>query len=259
MSRINGHPLLRCSLLLFAPHIAENTAHADVYPREVIARPLTLPTNVVSLGADAGGNHDLSAISGAPIVGVGITDKIEVQAPYSFALHDLEGRGSVALDAGYALVRGALDGKLEVIERVRVGYDTLGRAAMPLQIGLHAQYNVTPWLAIISGTPGSEQFRVSLADTAEMKKPVDISLPIGIGLQATRTLYLQLDTKLLQLELSESETLVAGKDILPLALTVVWNVISALDVQAAIATDVVTGPVDALAFLIGARFYAGEL
>src|SRR5690242_11833241 len=105
MSRTNSHLLLLRCLAVLTPLVVATPSHADIYPREVIARPLTLPTNVVSLGADAGGNHDLSAISGAPIVGVGITDKIEVQVPYSFALHDLEGRGSVAVDAGYAVLR----------------------------------------------------------------------------------------------------------------------------------------------------------
>ncbi|HUS33453.1 MAG TPA: hypothetical protein VMZ53_33355 [Kofleriaceae bacterium] len=225
----------------------------------MIARPLTLPESVASLGADAGGNHDLSAIGAAPVVGYGITEKIDVQVPYAFAVHDLQARGSVAVDAGYAVVRGAFDGKLEVIERIRAGYDTLGTSSMPIQLGLHAQYNVTPWLAVISGTPGSQQLRISLADNAEMKKPVDISLPLGIGVQPTETLYLQLDAKLLQVALSESDNLVFGRDIAPLALTVVYNVITALDVQAAIATDFANGPADTLAFLVGARFYAGEL
>ncbi|HTL37998.1 MAG TPA: hypothetical protein VL326_32930 [Kofleriaceae bacterium] len=246
-------------MLLALAHPADADDAPERYSRSVIARPLTLPANLISVGADAAGNHDLSTISGAPIVGFGITDKIEVQVPYAFALHDLEGRGSVAVDAGYAVVRGALDGKLEMIERVRLGYDTLGRAATPLQLGLHAQYNVTPWLAIISGTPGSEQLRVSLANDANMMKPVDIGLPLGVGVQATDVLYAQLDTKLLQIGLSESETMLVGRDMLPLTLTVVWNALSALDVQGAIATDVVAGAGDTLAFLIGARYYAGDL
>ncbi|HUQ53210.1 MAG TPA: hypothetical protein VM692_13375 [Gammaproteobacteria bacterium] len=255
MSRTNGHLLLCCSL---AVTIA-GTAHADVYPRPVIARPLTLPANVASLGADAGGNHDLSAVSAAPIAGYGITDKLEVQVPYAFAVHDLEARGSVAVDAGYAVVRGAFDGKLEVIERIRVGYDALASSAMPLQIGLHAQYNVKPWLAIISGTPGSEQLRISLTNNVDMMKPIDIGLPLGVGVQPSETVYLQLDTKLVQVGLSESETLVVVRDIVPLALTVVWNVLPVLDVQAAVATDLRNAPADALAFLVGARFYAGRL
>jgi hypothetical protein len=224
----------------------------------VIARPLTLPSSVAVLGADTAGNHDLSTVTAAPIAGVGITDELEVLVPYAFALHDLEARGSVAVDVGYVLVRGALDGKLEAIARVRGGYDTLGSAPIPLGVGIHAQYNIKPWLAVISGVPGSQQLRVTLADNANTMKPVDVSLPIGVGVQPTETVYLQLDTKLVQLPLAESETLVFGRDMTPVALTAVWNIIPALDVQAAIATDLNTAA-DALALLVGARFYAGRL
>ncbi|HEU0031738.1 MAG TPA: hypothetical protein VFQ53_13970 [Kofleriaceae bacterium] len=232
---------------------------APRYPRSVIARPLTLPASLVALGADAGGNHDLSAITAAPIVGCGITDKLEVQVPYAFAVRELEARGSVIADAGYAIVRGALAGKLEAIARVRGGYDTLGSAATPLGLGVHLQYNVTPWLALISGAPGTQQLRISLVENAELQTPIDIGLPLGVGVQPTETLYLQLDTRLLQLALSESETLVIGRDVTPLALTAVWNVIPALDVQAAIGTDLSNEPGEALTFLVGARFYAGTL
>jgi hypothetical protein len=85
-----------------------------------------------------------------------------------------------------------------------------------------------------------------------------VSVPIGVGVQPTETVYLQLDTKLVQLPLAESETLVFGRDMTPVALTAVWNIIPALDVQAAIATDLNTAA-DALALLVGARFYAGRL
>lgn len=267
MTKTNSHLLFSFTLLLLASPTAQadpvDNATTDVvtprYPRSVIARPLTLPAGLVAMGADAGANHDLSAISAAPIVGIGVTDELEVQIPYAFALHDFEGRGSITIDAGYAFLRGALDGKLEVVARVRGAYDTLGSAATPLGIGVHAQYNVTPWLAIISGVPGTQQLRITLEDTDEMTKPIDVSLPLGIGVQPTETLYLQLDTKAIQFALSDSETLVFGRDIVPVALTVVWNAIPALDLQAAVATDLANEPSDSLAFLLGARFYAGRL
>ena len=112
---------------------------------------------------------------------------------------------------------------------------------------------------IISGTPGSQQLRISLANDDTMSRPADLSLPVGIGYQATGELYLQLDTKLLQLDLHQSATAVIGADATPIALTVVYNLLPALDVQAAIASDLSNQPGDALSFLIGARYYAGKL
>ncbi len=232
---------------------------APRFPRSVIARPLTLPSHLAMLGADATANHDFSAMGAAPILGYGITDKLEVQVPYSFATRELEARGSIGVDVGYVIVRGALDGKLEAIARVRGGYNTLDSVAMPLMLGVHAQYNVTPKIAIISGVPGTQQIRISLADDANMAKPADISLPLGIGVQPTDELYLQLDTKLVQLNLSDSANAVIGKDMTPVALTVVYNVINALDVQAALGTDLSNSPGDSLSFLVGARYYAGQL
>lgn len=232
---------------------------APRFPRSVIARPLTLPSGLAMLGADATANHDFSAMGAAPILGYGITDKLEVQVPYSFATRELEARGSVGVDVGYVIVRGALDGKLEAIARVRGGYNTLDSVATPLMLGVHAQYNVTPKIAIISGVPGTQQIRISLADDADMAKPADISLPLGIGVQPTDELYLQLDTKLVQLNLSDSANAVIGKDMTPVALTVVYNVINALDVQAALGTDLTNSPGDSLSFLVGARYYAGQL
>ena len=232
---------------------------APRYPRAVIARPLTLPANLAVLGADASANHDFSTMGGAPIVGYGITDDLEVQVPYAFATKELELKGSLNVDVGYKLLRGAVDGKLEAIARVRGGYNLLGSAATPLMVGVHVQYNITDTLAVISGTPGSQQLRISLAKDAEMARPIDLSLPIGVGYQATNELYLQLDTRLVQLDLSDSANVVIGADATPVALTVVYNALPALDVQAVLATDLSNTPGDALTFLVGARYYAGKL
>ena len=234
-------------------------APAPRFPRAVVARPLTLPAGLAMLGADATANHDFSAMGGAPIVGYGFTDDFEVQVPYSFATRDFEARGSVAIDAGYKLLRGAAGGKLEAIARVRGGYDTLGEVATPLLLGIHVQYNLTDTLAILSGYAGTQQIRIALADDADMAKPADLSLPIAVGYQATPLLYVQVDTKLAQIDLHDSANALIGKNATPAALTVVYNVIDALDVQAALATDLTNSPGDALSFLVGARYYAGRL
>lgn len=229
------------------------------FPRSVIARPLTLPKNLAMLGADAISNNDFSSMLASPIVGYGITDELDVQVPYTFATRDFEGRGSIGVDVGYAFLRGALDGKLELVARVRGGYDTLGTEPTPLMIGVHAQYNATPWLAIISGVPGTQQLRVSLAEDASMATPIDFTLPLGVGLQPTPELYLQIDTQLATIDISDSANAFLFKDTTPVSLTAVYNVIDVLDIQAAIGTDLSNSPGDSLTFLLGARYYAGKL
>ena len=234
-------------------------APAPRYPRSVIARPLTLPSGVAMLGADATANYDFSTMGGSPIVGYGFTDDFEVLVPYSFATKDFEAKGSVAVDAGYKLLRGAVDGKLEAIARVRGGYNALDEVATPLMLGVHVQYNFTPTLAVISGYAGTQQLRISLADDADMAKPVDFGLPIAVGYQPTPELYLQVDTKLATINIKDSANTLIGKDTTPAALTVVYNVINALDIQAAIGTDLSNDPGDSMTFLVGARYYAGQL
>jgi hypothetical protein len=211
------------------------------------------------LGVDMGANHDVSAIGAAPIVGYGITDDFEVLVPYAFAAKDFEAKGIVNVDAGYKLLRGAAGGKLEASARVRGGYDLLAEAATPLMIGVHVQYSVTDKLALITGTPGTQQLRIALAEDAMMTKPIDVSVPVAVGYQATPELYLQLDTKLAQFDIKDSANVFIGADATPVLFTAVYNVVPALDVQAAIGTDLSNEPGDTLTFLVGARYYAGRL
>ena len=82
-----------------------------------------------------------------------------------------------------------------------------------------------------------------------MLKPIDLSLPLSIGYQATGEVYFQLDTKLFQVDLKDSANVVIGSDATPVALTVVYNALPALDVQAAVATDLSNSPGDNLSFL----------
>jgi len=232
---------------------AEPTAPAERYPRAVIARPLTLPQGVAMLGADFTSNNDASAMGGAPIIGFGITDDLEIQIPYAFATKDFEAKGSLNFDVGYKLLRGALDGKLEVIARARSGYNLLTESANPLMIGAHAQYNITDTFAVISGFAGTQQLSIALSDGGVMggAKPVDVSVPISFGYQPAPLLYLQLDTKLARFNISDSANAFVFADTTPVALTAVYNVVNALDVQASIATDLSNSPGDALSFLVG--------
>src|SRR5262249_48185400 len=139
-------------------------APAARYPRAVIERPLTLPAGVAMLGGDFTSNNDGSAMGGAPVIGYGITDDLEIQVPYVFATREFEAKGSLNFDVGYKLLRGAVDGKLEVIARARTGYNFLTKAANPLMVGVHVQYNITDKLAVISGFPSTQQLSIELSD-----------------------------------------------------------------------------------------------
>jgi hypothetical protein len=213
------------------------------------------------IGADATANHDLSAMGGAPIVGFGITDDLEIQVPYAFSTREFEAKGSLNFDLGYKVLRGAVDGKLEVIARARTGYNFLTKSANPLMVGLHAQYNITDNFAVISGFPSTQQLSIALSDGGTMgaPKPIDFSVPLSFGYQATPLLYFQLDTRLAKFDISDSANAFIFADTTPAALTAVYNVVNAVDVQASIGTDLSNSPGDALSFLVGMRYYAGKL
>jgi hypothetical protein len=240
---------------------SEPAAPSARYPRAVIERPLTLPSGVAMLGADFTSNNDLSVMGGAPVIGYGITDDLEIQVPYVFSTREFEAKGSLNFDVGYKLLRGAVDGKLEVIARARTGYNFLTKAANPLMVGVHVQYNLTDKLAVISGFPSTQQLSIALSDGGVMgaAKPIDLSLPLSVGYQATPLVYFQLDTKLARFNVSNSSNAFIGADTTPVALTAVYNVLHAVDVQASIGTDLSNAPGDALSFLVGARYYAGSL
>lgn len=244
-----------------APAAEEEAASTSRYPRSVIARPLTLPKGLVMIGADLRANADFDVFGATPIVGYGITDDFEFQIPYSFLLEPFDdAKGLLNIDLGYKLLRGAAGGKLEMIARARAGYNLVTELADDLRLGVHVQYNVTPQLTILSGAPGTQQFRIAVDGADGAAKPIDFSLPLGVGFQATPELYLQLDTQIATIDISDSANAIIFDDATPVSLTAVYNAIPALDLQATVGfTDVIESPDDNVFFQIGARYYIGDL
>ena len=246
--------------LLVSSARADEAEAPTRWPRAVIARPLTVPQGVAQLGADVIGNHDLSAISARLVAGYGLSEKLEVTGYYLYALEEFEAKGDLDLNVGYAALRGAAGGKLEVVPRLQAGYSFLAEAMRPLALGAQVQYNVTDQLAII--TPGG-QLSVALEEDAAMATPVTLSLPVAVGFQATPALYAQVDTSLATLDISDSANAFLFADSTPLALTLIYNAIPALDVSAGIGVNLTPaeplGVGDTLGFLVGARYYAGAL
>jgi hypothetical protein len=261
------------------PEVEPPAPPAARWPRPVIARPLTLPKGLAQAGADLTANNDFSAVgfgltTGTGLVGgYGVTDDLEVTAFYAFGKlgedADFEVKGSLDVDLGYKLLRGAAGGKLEAIARARVGYNVLAEDLNPLRLGVQAQYNVTDQLAVL--TPGPH-ISIALAETGggmgvDGTREVFFQLPVAVGYQATPELYVQLDTILAKLKIADSNNAFIFADSTPLAVTATYNAIPALDAIASIGinltppeamgVDVALG--DTLTFLVGARYYIGQL
>jgi hypothetical protein len=244
---------------------AEEAAAAPTgrWPRAVIARPLTLPKSLAQVGADITANNDFKEIALALVGGYGISDDLELTAFYSYALKEFEIKGSLDVDVGYKVLRGAMGGKLEVIARGRAGYNVLGEGLNPLRLGAQAQYNISDKLAVI--TPGG-QLSIALEEVGvdpNAVRPISLALPVAVGYQVTPELYVQADTTVFSLEIADSPTTVIFADTTPIQVTGIYNVMPALDVLAALKLDLTppdpAGVGDTLNFIVGARYYLGAL
>jgi hypothetical protein len=238
------------------------------YPRDIISRVLTYPAGLVVVGGDVSTSTEnfFDPAQLRPLVGYGITDDLEINFADFVLGTDENVRKSINANVGYKLLRGAMDGKLEVIGRVQVGYAleqkvedvVVAEAGLaPLLLGVQAQYNITPKIAVI--TPGQQ---LSIALDGEVK-PITFALPVAVGIQLTPTVYAQVDTKLATLEIADAETTVIFSDTTPLALTGFLNAIPALDVFAGLTMDLTppgdAGVGDTLGVIFGARYYIGQL
>jgi len=241
---------------------------ASRYPRDVMSRPLTYPAGLGALGFDL--SSTTSSLADPATVrllgGYGITDDFEVNfGHYAFATDDA-GNGTFDLGLGYKVLRGAAGGKLEVIGRVQSGYSLAADGFNPLLVGLHAQYNFTPKIAVI--TPGG-QLAVGLEGD---DKPVTFGVPIAFAVQPTPTVYVQLDTTLATLKIANASNTFLFSDSTPLALTAYVNAMPQIDLFAGVSanltpadtvagdgTAVKTDVADTVGVLVGARYYLGKL
>ncbi|MGE0869979.1 MAG: hypothetical protein AB7P03_15540 [Kofleriaceae bacterium] len=239
----------------------EAPAPSGRWPREVINRPLTQPKGMATVGVDVK-TYTASFFDPAILklgAGYGITDDFEISyVSYQFGT-DEAGKGLIDAGIGYKILRGAAGGKLEMIARASTGYNMFIEEMNPLLVGAHVQYNVTPKVALI--TPGG-QLSFALAGDP---KPIFFQLPVAVGLQATPELYVQVDTTLASIKISNSENAFFGADVTPLALTAFYNVMPALDVFGQFGAENLTPPEggpsasDTMFINVGARYYIGDL
>lgn len=226
------------------------------WPRQVIARPLTLPKGLINVGANIPFTQKFEVIGLGLNFGYGISDDLEVRATYGLTLKEFEAKGTLGFGAGYKILRGAAGGKLELIARANTGYSLLAELLAPLNLGAQVQYNISDKLAVVSPQAG---LRISLEEVAGVR-PIDLVLPVGVGYQATPELYAQVDTTLATIEVSDSASAFIFADNIPLTASVVYNLQPALDITASFGfTDLKNNAGDNITAAIGAQYYIGAL
>lgn len=242
--------LFTTGALIAAALIANSaTASAEtVWAAENINRPLTMPASSFYAGAAVTTFTFDQWIAGVQ-AGYGVSDEIEAYATYTLGL-DPSSNGAARLGGGYAFVRGAMEGKLELIGRADIGYDVEGSALAPLVAGIQGQYTIAPKFAVVM--PASHLSIALDGDT----KPMTFSVPVGFLFQAAPTFYAQLDTNLATIKIKDAENAFIFADVIPVTLTAAYNS-KMLDVGAFFTTDVKNSPGDAYFVGLFARYYGG--
>ncbi len=241
---------------------------AGRYPRSIFARPMTYPEGLGAAGFDLTSmtNNLTDPAMARLLAGYGITDDLEVIFGYDRFPTNAMGKGTVDFGAGYMLLRGALDDKLEVIARAQSGYSLVSNELGPLLAGAQVGYAVTSSLALL--TPGG-QLSVGLAGD---RKPVTFGLPVSLGWQATSTVFFLLDAQLATFELANATTSLMFLDSTPVAVTGFVNALPAVDLFVGVSANltppdtmdatgnaVKTGIGATLSVMFGARCYLGKL
>jgi hypothetical protein len=242
--------LFTAGALIAAALIANSgTASAEtVWAAENINRPLTMPASSFYAGAAVTTLTFDSWIAGVQ-GGYGLSDELELYATYTLGL-DPSSNGTGRVGGGYAFVRGAMEGKLELVGRADIGYDVEGSAIAPLVAGIQGQYTLAPKFALVM--PASH---LSIALDGDVK-PMTFSVPVGFLFQAAPTFYLQLDTTLATIKIKDAENAFIFADVIPATVTAAYNS-KALDAGVFFTTDVKNSPADVYFVGLFARYYGG--
>ncbi|HUQ03995.1 MAG TPA: hypothetical protein VM261_15965 [Kofleriaceae bacterium] len=229
-----------------------------VWTPENINRPLTMPASSFAAGAAFSALPGLDGLELKPFktfaLGVngnyGISDELEVYGAYTYVL-DPSNAGQLRVGVGYAAVRGAAGGKLEIVPRADLGYNLDPGGLAPLVAGLQLQYTLAPKFAIVMP---ATHLSVALEGDA---KPITFGVPVGFLFQAAPTFYAQLDTTLATFAINEDagDSAFIFDASIPLALTAAYNS-QTLDVGVTVSDDLKNAG-DLTSLVVFARYYGG--
>lgn len=176
-------------------------------------------------------------------VGYGITDKITAGLTYAVRIHDPDGsfpsddrwKGPLGVYAGFNLKH---DGKMSL----SIGGDykvNLGNTDnQDIGLGASFKYYLSDTFAVFTGNPlpagpVGQHLTIGLED----KGPIAIHIPAGVMFQATPQLFAYLDTRLMDIEIANSDTGVIFADFIPVDLGVFYHATTDLDVGINFADD----------------------
>jgi hypothetical protein len=197
-----------------------------------------LPINVLTV-TDTTGMATSSTSEGLALgVAYGFNAKTEVGFDYTIGLSPGTIKGPATLHGAYSLAHGKLDFAAAAALGIDF-YDTVdsvtmttsSQTAASLQLGAWVRYHATPTLSIFSGLPGTPNASASLSRLA-FALPVlsyqvqiglgdrgatSITLPIGLGYQASPKLYAFASVNLANIRIANTSNAFLFKDYIPIA------------------------------------------
>ena len=214
--------LFVASALLLVPTFAAAEVNQ---PQEIIDRPRTTPGGQITLGADLGMFVVDTTPIGLGLSGLyGVDDKIEIGVGYGFALKEFEAKGDLGVRAAYNFLSA---GNLTAAGDIGLGYGFGSEALAPLGLGVEAQLKLGDQLAVF--TPG-QQLSIGL----EEPNAIDFGLPVGVAYQAAPNIHVAVQTKVLNIGISETDSGFIFADYLPLSIGATFSPSNTLDIGASI-------------------------
>jgi hypothetical protein len=202
-----------------------SVATADVnQPTAIINRPGVLPMRQAEGRLDVLVNSTpTSSITGLRLgFGYGAGPNLELRFDYGFNLSpSSNGKGPFHFGLGYSL---SDTGAFRAALSFAVGYDVGPGQLTPLEIGIDAQFKLTPRAALF--TPG-KQLRIGLAGTT---KPVGFDLPIGLRYQANGNLFTEFSTNIAHVGIKDDKSAAFGADFLPIGVGLVYSISNTADI-----------------------------
>ncbi|MBX3157638.1 MAG: hypothetical protein KF773_16810 [Deltaproteobacteria bacterium] len=231
------------------------------WPLAVIERPLTAAKSMIEISPILGIGHFGSAnVDALALAGrYGVSDKLEILAAYqgiSLGLldSDTQFKGALTAGVGYSAIKGSAGGKLDLAVKAGLAYDLKGET-FKILAGPDVRYKITPKLYV--GTPQNVPGLTITAKGAEVmgvsSNPIDFTIPVAVGFQATPKLGLQLATQLFNIGISDSANSSIA-DATPIQLDGVFALSNKLDVRGIFRTEDLQNFDVALSFFAGVNY-----
>lgn len=216
------------------------------WPKEIIARPLTLPKSVIGLyGVFDIAKRTVVTVSGTPPMattssstsealqvgaGFGVSDLITLGGEYTLTLNSFEAKGPLTFYGAYRLLH---DAKMSAALSVSFTED-FNASAQTLHAGLGFRYLVAPKIALFTGTPIAPGHSDHLAIGLNSKAPITFSIPVGVALQASPELFAFVDTTIATFGISNSSNAFLFSDFIPFEVGALYAANKTVDVGAAL-------------------------